>query len=349
VSIAAMKRAVVLFNLGGPDSPDAVWPFLFNLFNDPAIIDLPGWIRWAVAALISGRRAKTARAIYDHIGGQSPILEMTQAQADALQGALQTGGDETKVFIAMRYWHPMTEAAVQAVLEFGPDEILLLPLYPQYSTTTTQSSLDKWQRGARAAGLTAPSYGICCYPAEPGLIAAQARLLGAALAKGAGDQPMRVLFSAHGLPETIVAKGDPYPEQIAMTAAAIAAAAGLADADWVICYQSRVGRLKWIGPSLDEALADAARDAIGVAVLPIAFVSEHSETLVELDIEYAEMAAQLGIKPYHRVPAVGVEPEFIDGLANLVHVGFAARRGIGPIGRDRNCPAGRTACPYLPV
>ena len=201
-----MKRAVVLFNLGGPDAPEAVRPFLFNLFNDAAIIDLPGWLRWLLARLISGRRAKTARAIYDHIGGKSPLLERTQAQAGALQNALAVDAGETRVFIAMRYWHPMTEAAVQAVQEFGADEILLLPLYPQFSTTTTQSSLDKWHRCARAAGLTAPSYGVCCYPAAPGLIAAQARLLGAALAEQSDDQPMRVLFSAHGLPEKIVAK-----------------------------------------------------------------------------------------------------------------------------------------------
>ena len=343
-----MKRAVVLFNLGGPDAPEAVRPFLFNLFNDAAIIDLPGWLRWLLARLISGRRAKTARAIYDHIGGKSPLLERTQAQAGALQNALAVDAGETRVFIAMRYWHPMTEAAVQAVQEFGADEILLLPLYPQFSTTTTQSALDKWHRCARAAGLTAPSYGVCCYPAAPGLIAAQARLLGAALAEQSDDQPMRVLFSAHGLPEKIVAKGDPYPAQIAITAAAIAGKAGLAEDDWMICYQSRVGRLKWIGPSLDDALTEAARDGTGVTVLPIAFVSEHSETLVELDIEYREIAERLGIQTYIRVPAVGIEPEFIDGLAHMVRAGFTARQRLAPIGLDRICPSDQTACPYRP-
>lgn len=343
-----MKRAVVLFNLGGPDAPDAVRPFLFNLFNDAAIIDLPGPIRWLLARLISGRRAKTARAIYDHIGGKSPLLELTQAQADALQGALATDDGETKVFIAMRYWHPMTEAAVEAVRDFGADEILLLPLYPQFSTTTTQSSLDEWRRLAGSAGLTAPSYSICCYPAEPGLIAAQARLLRSALAGQTNGAQLRILFSAHGLPEKIVAKGDPYPEQIEMTAAAIAKAAGLADSDWMICYQSRVGRLQWIGPSLDDALQSAADDGVGVTVLPIAFVSEHSETLVELDIEYREMAERLGIRTYIRVPAVGTEPEFIGGLANLVRAGFAAQRTLSPTGGERICSLGATACPYRP-
>jgi len=271
---------------------------------------------------------------------------LTRDQADALQSALATDDGETRVFIAMRYWHPMTEAAVQAVMDFGADEILALPLYPQFSTTTTQSSMDEWRRLAQAAGLTVPSYGICCYPAEPGLIAAQARLLGAAMAAQQGGNPLRILFSAHGLPEKIVAKGDPYPEQIEMTAAAIAQAAGLADDDWMTCYQSRVGRLKWIEPSLDEALQKAADDRVGVIVLPVAFVSEHSETLVELDIEYREKAERLGIETYVRVPAVGTEPEFIAGLANLVRAGFAARRQFCPTGGERICPTGRTACPY---
>ena len=343
-----MKRAVVLFNLGGPDAPDAVRPFLFNLFNDAAIIDLPGPIRWLLARLISGRRAKTARAIYDHIDGKSPLLELTEEQAEALQGALAADDSETRVFIAMRYWHPMTEAAVEAVKKFGADEILLLPLYPQFSTTTTQSSLDEWHRLARAAGLPAPSYGICCYPAEPGLITAHARLLGAAMAEQPGGKPLRILFSAHGLPEKIVAKGDPYPQQIEMTAGAIAQTAGLDDDDWMICYQSRVGRLQWIGPSLDEALQSAADDHVGVIVLPIAFVSEHSETLVELDIEYREMSESLGIETYIRVSAVGTEPEFIAGLADLVRAGFTAQRPLCPSGGERICPMGRTACPYRP-
>ncbi len=343
-----MKRAVVLFNLGGPSAPDAVRPFLFNLFNDKAIIDLPRPLRWLLAWLISGRRVKTARAIYDHIGGKSPLLELTQEQAEALQGALAADDGETRVFIAMRYWHPMTEAAVEAVKDFGTDEILLLPLYPQFSTTTTQSSLDEWRRRAQRASLTQPSYGICCYPAEQGLIAAQARLLGAAMAENTNGAPTRILFSAHGLPEKIVARGDPYPQQIEMTAAAIAKAAGLADNDWMICYQSRVGRLKWIGPSLDEALQSAADDGVGVVLLPIAFVSEHSETLVELDIEYREIAQRLGIGTFIRVPAPGTEPEFIAGLANLVRAGFAAQRPLSPNGGARLCPMGRTACPYRP-
>ena len=343
-----MKRAVVLFNLGGPDSLDTVRPFLFNLFNDPAILALPNPLRWALARLISRRRAKAARAIYELIGGKSPLLELTQAQADALQGALAGNDGETRVFIAMRYWHPMTEATVQAVREFGAAEVLLLPLYPQFSTTTTRSSLDEWHRCARAAGLYVPTYAICCYPAETGLIAAQARLLRESLAEHTSGEPVRVLFSAHGLPEKIVARGDPYPNQITITAKAIAAEAGLADADWMICYQSRVGRLKWIGPSLDEALEDAARQGAGVAVLPIAFVSEHSETLVELDIEYRGMAERLGIKNYRRVLAVGTEPMFIAGLADLVRTGFASRLPVSPGGPHRNCTGAAIACPCFP-
>ncbi|MEE2760769.1 MAG: ferrochelatase [Pseudomonadota bacterium] len=344
-----MKRAVVLFNLGGPDSPDAVRPFLFNLFNDPAILAVPNPLRWVLARLIARRRAKTAREIYGHIGGKSPLLELTQAQANALEGALERNDGETRIFIAMRYWHPMTEAAVRAVREFDAAEVLLLPLYPQFSTATTQSSLDEWHRWARLDGLDVPTYAICCYPAETGLIAAQADLLKDSLDEQIGDEPVRVLFSAHGLPEIIVARGDPYPNQIKITAEAIATEAGLADTDWMICYQSRVGRLKWIGPSLDEALAGAARDGVDVVVLPIAFVSEHSETLVELDIEYRKMAQRLGIKSYRRVPAVGTEPAFIAGLAELVRHGFAARLSVGPGGKNCICSATHPACPSLPT
>ena len=306
------KIAVVLFNLGGPDRPEAVEPFLFNLFSDAAIIRVPQPIRWLLAKLISRRRAPVARDIYARIGGGSPLLPETEAQAKALEAAL---GSDYRVFIAMRYWHPFTREAVAAVKQWGPDRVVLLPLYPQFSTTTTQSSLKCWHREAAKAGLSARTETVCCYPAAEGMIEGFADGLRRGLAEASGFGRVRVLFSAHGLPKSVVERGDPYPQQVAQTARAVAEAADAAD--WVICYQSRVGPMEWIGPSLEAELERAARDGVAVVVVPIAFVSEHSETLVELDIEYRHRAEALGIAGYVRVPAIGCHPRFIAALAEL--------------------------------
>ena len=340
------RIAVVLFNLGGPDGPEAVQPFLFNLFNDPFIMRQPNPIRWLLAKLISSRRAPVAREIYAQIGGRSPIFEETQKQADALAAALAAApedDDEFRVFIAMRYWKPFAEECAAEVKSYDPDRIVLMPLYPQFSTTTTGSSLEDWHRAAREIGLHKPTKSICCYPAETNLIKAQAKLLAEHLAPQS-----RVLFSAHGLPKKMIDKGDPYQWQIEQTAAAIAAEADLQIDQWRICYQSRVGRLEWIGPSLDEELERAAADNIGVTILPIAFVSEHSETLVELDIEYREMADKLKLPAYNRVPAVGTQPDFISGLAKLVESASVSEHNLISGHSNlagRNCPADRIGCP----
>ena len=345
-----MKRlAVVVFNLGGPDKPDAVEPFLFNLFNDSAIISLPGIFRIPLAKFISWRRAPVARNIYKHIGGKSPLLEETQAQAEALRQKLLGLGDEVRVFIAMRYWHPFSAAAAREIKAFDPDQIILLPLYPQFSTTTTGSSLKEWNRAASDAGLDKPTRAVCCYPCEEGFIQGLAELIGPAIAKTEAkksvDKPVRVLFSAHGLPEKIIARGDPYQWQIEQTAEAVVAAMGWPDLDWTVCYQSRVGRLKWIGPSLDDELKRAARDGVSVVVVPVAFVSEHSETLVELDIEYRAMAKELGVPAYVRVAALSVQEDFIGGLARTVETGMAAGEAIGCQAGVRQCPSGFAGCP----
>jgi len=333
------RIAVVLFNLGGPDDQASVKPFLFNLFNDPAIIGLPGLFRTPLAKLISDRREKSAQANYALMGGGSPLLPETRKQAEALEAALgaRLAGDEVRTFIAMRYWNPLTEETAADVAAFGPDEIVLLPLYPQFSTTTTESSLKRWAEVYAGSGA---SRTVCCWPQAPGWVSAQAELVRGKLAE-AGDRPVRVLFSAHGIPESLVEKkGDPYREQVEATCAAIAAAAGLTD--WAVCYQSRVGPMKWLGPSTIEALEQAARDGVGAVVAPIAFVSEHVETLVELDIEYGELAHKLGVTPYLRVPAVGVTAAFIDELAEAA-VGALARTGVAPHGPS--CRADWKACP----
>lgn len=342
------RVAVVLFNLGGPDSPAAVRSFLFNLFNDPAILRLPGIARWLLAQLISRRRAKVAAEIYAELGGKSPLLDETRAQAAALETALGDGG-ETRVFVAMRYWHPMSQAVAGEVRAWRPDRVVLLPLYPQYSTATTASSLQAWRRAAKAVGLTAPSHAICCYPTQAAFVAAQAALIRPALetAQAAGER-VRLLLSAHGLPEKMVAAGDPYQWQVEATAAAVAAGLGAAwkDLDWRLCYQSRVGRLVWIGPATEAEIEWAGADGVALVVAPIAFVSEHAETLVELDIEYRKLAEAAGVAAYHRVPALGAEPGFIAGLAELVRAALlTSDNDVKSESGERLCPSGFAGCP----
>ena len=342
------RTAVVLFNLGGPDRPEAVAPFLFNLFNDPAIIDLPRPFRWLLAKVISSRRAPIAREIYGRIGGRSPLLELTRAQAEALESALGSG--DHRVFVAMRYWHPFAAEVAREVVRYGPDRVVLLPLYPQFSTTTSASSLADWRRAAAAAGLRAPSAALCCYPTGAGLIEAQADLIGETLARAPADTPIRLLFSAHGLPRKIVARGDPYAWQVEQTAAAVAARLaqgrpGKPALDWAICYQSRVGRLEWIGPATEAEIARAGRDGVALVVAPIAFVSEHSETLVELDMEYRDLAARSGVPAYLRVPALGTHAAFVAQLADLVRGLEVAPDGTLRSGQGgRICPAGHGRC-----
>jgi protoporphyrin/coproporphyrin ferrochelatase len=339
------RLAVVLFNLGGPDSLAAVEPFLFNLFRDRAIIRLPGFLRWPLAKLISRRRAPVARGIYEKLGGSSPLLKYTRHQAHALERRLQADGYEARAFPCMRYWHPMSEAVVEEVLRFGPDRLVLLPLYPQFSTTTTASSLTEWRRAADVAGLQVETHAVCCYPTDAGFVGAVAELIRLKVEVIGLQPPFRVLFSAHGLPKRVVAAGDPYQWQVEQTAAAGASALGDLARDHVVCYQSRVGPLEWIGPSTEAELERAAHDGVPVVVVPIAFVSEHSETLVELDIEYRERAAELGVPAYARVETVDAAEPFIDGLAVLVE--DALTRSAGPCSADgrRRCPASFGGCP----
>ena len=311
------KVAIVLFNLGGPDSPEAVQPFLFNLFNDPAIIRVPTPIRWLIAKIISSRRAPVAREIYANIGGRSPLVPETEEQGRALEKLLAPEMD-AKCFIAMRYWHPFADEAAAAIKIWGADEIVLLPLYPQYSTTTTESSLKDWDRVASAAGLVAPTRAVCCYPQAEGFIAAYADLLKAKLDTFEDKSSVRILFSAHGLPKKIVDQGDPYQAQVEQSCEALVKALGIEALDWRPSYQSRVGPMEWIGPATDDEIERAGAEGKSLIVVPVAFVSEHSETLVELDIEYGELAKKAGVPRYERVPTVSAHPAFIEALAALV-------------------------------
>ncbi|MBN9588570.1 MAG: ferrochelatase [Alphaproteobacteria bacterium 64-11] len=335
-----MRVAVVLFNLGGPDSPEAVEPFLRNLFSDPAIITLPAIVRLPLARLIARRRAPVAREIYAHMGGRSPIVEETRTQARALEAALAAGGMEAKTFIAMRYWHPFSDGAALAVKNYAPDRIVLLPLYPQFSTTTTASSLKDWTRTARKAGLNVPTGEIVCYPREPGFITAMAARIREALGD-ASPEGWRLLLSAHGLPKKIIQAGDPYQWQVEQSAEAIVDALGIKNLDWQVCYQSRVGPMEWIGPATDAEIRRAGAEGKNLIVAPLAFVSEHSETLVELDIEYGRLARESGVPQYRRARTVGDHPDFIAGLAGLVRQAALEETGPRMAGA---CPARFARC-----
>ena len=334
-----MKLAVVLFNLGGPDSLEAVEPFLRNLFSDPAIVSLPLLFRLPVAWLIAKRRGPIARDIYSKIGGRSPILPETQAQARALEIALNRDGLEARAFIAMRCSPPRSEQAARDVAAWKPDRIVLLPLYPQFSTTTSASSVDAWNAAAAREGLHVPQSRVCCYPYDPGFVAAETKLITDAMIARKPGLSYRVLFSAHGLPKYVVEKGDPYAWQVRKSAEAIVAAVAEDSLDWRICYQSRVGPLKWLEPATDTEIRRAGTEGKGLIVVPIAFVSEHSETLVELDLDYGKLAKESGVPDYIRVPTVSVRAAFIEGLAQLVAKGGRERCALRRAAAADLCPA----------
>lgn len=341
------RLAVVLFNLGGPDGPAAVRPFLFNLFRDPAIIGAPALVRYPLAALISTTRAKAARANYAKMdpryGGGSPLLAETRAQAEALQQTLaeRHPSNDVRVFVGMRYWRPLTAETAREVAAFAPDEIVLLPLYPQFSTTTTGSALSAWGEVYRGPGR---SRAICCHPTLDGVVEAHAARIETAFAAAGKPGPARLLFSAHGLPERVVEAGDPYQAQVEATAAAVAARLG-SGWDWKVCYQSRVGPLKWIGPSTEDTIREASEAGLALVVSPIAFVSEHIETLVELDIDYAHLAREHGCPAYVRVPTLGIEPAYIEALAAAVEGALDRAEGAAPAGPWR-CAADCPKCPW---
>jgi len=334
------KTAVILFNLGGPDRPEAVKPFLFNLFHDPAIMRMPQPFRFLIALLISSKRDKVAQDIYAKIGGGSPILPNTEVQARALEQ--KTG---TKCFVAMRYWHPFVDEVVEQVKAYAPDRIILLPLYPQFSTTTTQSSLQSWHQAVAKAELNVPTKTICCYPQEAGFIGVLAAKILTSYQAALRHGKPRILFSAHGLPEKIVNAGDPYPLHCQQTVDALCGALNIENLDSVLCYQSRVGPLKWIGPSTDDEIRRAGADKIPVVIAPIAFVSEHSETLVEIDMEYRHLAAESGVPHFAYTGAVADDPRFIDGLANLVRMASISTEACVSASGKRNCPAEICSCP----
>jgi ferrochelatase len=346
------KVAIVLFNLGGPDRPEAIQPFLLNLFSDPAILRVPRFVRPLLARRIARARLKPATENYALLDGKSPLLELTRQQAATLEAALPEM--QPKCFIAMRYWHPLSLETARAVKAWGADEAVLLPLYPQYSTTTTGSSLLAWRQAAARVGLAVRTTTLCCYPTDPAYIQATAAMVRVAYERALAEldsaAPLRVLFSAHGLPEVIIRRGDPYQWQIEQTVAAVMAqlAPQIAGGaiDHTICYQSRATPQKWIDPSTEIELERAARDKTAVLVVPIAFVSEHTETLVELDVEYRDLAKKLGVPGYFRVPTQNSDAGFIAALADLVRRATSSEVALCSATGGRICPAGSSGCAF---
>ena len=312
-----MKKAVILFNLGGPDKLENVEPFLFNLFNDPAILNLPTFIRYPLAKLIANRRAPTAKKIYQELGGSSPILKLTEEQASALELKLNKDDStsEYKCFIVMRCWHPRAENVVKEVIHYEPEEVILMPLYPQYSAATSGSSINEWQNICKKHNFEVKTCTLCCYPTDDNFIQAHKDEIEK---KIKNLDNFKLIFSAHGLPEKNIKKGDPYQWQVEQSVDKIVKSLNIKNLDWILSYQSRVGPLKWIGPSTEDIIVENSKLGKQIVLVPIAFVSEHSETLVELDIEYKELADKNGCKNYIRVPALGKNENYIKAMSNLI-------------------------------
>ena len=318
---------VVLFQLGGPDSLDAIEPFLYNLFCDPDIIDFPlaKIARRPLAKLISSNRARRVQSHYAEIGGRSPILEFTNAQATALERELNQS-ISAKVFVAMRYWHPMTKETVQLMEQASVDELVLLPLYPQYSRTTTGSSLNEWHRRvSRSALRNLPARVVKEFYAHPLYLDAVVERMQASLEKFRLAGEVHLVFSAHSVPITVIESGDPYRDQIEATVGLVMRRGGWSHPHSV-CYQSKVGASKWLQPSLHETLHQlAARRTQNLLVIPIAFVSDHVETLNEIDLEARREAANLGIEHFEMMPGLNDSPRFIAALADLVLAAVGSR------------------------
>ena len=337
-----MKKAVILFNLGGPDRLESVEPFLFNLFNDPEILSIPSIFRYPLAKIISKRRAPIAKNIYKEIGNRSPILELTQKQANRLEKKLSKEGDY-KCFVAMRCWHPRAAETIKKVKEFNPEEIILLPLYPQFSAATSGSSINEWNHLCKKENFNVKTKTICCYPTENNFVKSHANLIKKTIQNNEEGNNFKLLFSAHGLPEIKIKKGDPYQWQIEETVKSIMLELKDMNLDHTISYQSRVGPLKWIGPSTDDEIIKYSKEKKGIVIVPVAFVSEHSETLVELDIEYKKLAEKNGCSFYKRVPALGIEENFITGLTELV----LQKETRGNFVSSLMCPNKYKKCPCL--
>lgn len=328
---------IVLFQLGGPDTLDAIQPFLFNLFCDPDIIDFPfariG--RRPLAKLISTTRAKKVQHHYSVIGGGSPIRKFTELQARALETQLACSGMNARCFVAMRYWHPFTAEAVRLLEEANCDQVVLLPLYPHYSSTTAGSSLNEWKRQFRG---NLPVHVVGSFYRDKMYLESLVEKINLALSRFSAPDRPEIVFSAHSLPQSIIDNGDPYQSQIEETVHLL-----MQRGAWPnhhrLCYQSKVGASKWLQPSLHRTLRDLAAEKIQeVCIVPISFVSDHVETLGEIDHEARKLAYDLGIRHFEMTAGLNDSPKFIEALARLV---IGALGGIGnqAISLQENVPA----------
>lgn len=316
------KIGVVLLNLGGPDSLDAVEPFLYNLFCDPDIIDFPGsfLFRKRLARLISSRRSPMIRKQYEKIGGKSPLKEHTLKQASMLEEKLNEKFP-AKVYAAMRYWRPSTEETLDEIEKDGIKKVILLPLYPQYSKATTESSVKEWNKQlALRKGLEIETTLIESYYDFPPYIDAFVDRVNEALARFPADHQDKIhlVFSAHGTPMKLVRQGDPYSGHIKQTVDLIIERGGYTQ-DSSLCYQSKVGPLKWLTPSTPDTIEKLAKNGVKhMVVIPVAFASDHLETLFELGIEYRHVATEAGVERFEITTGLNDSPLFVDALTQLV-------------------------------
>jgi ferrochelatase len=335
-----------MFQLGGPDSLEAVQPFLLNLFLDPDIIPMGplGFLRRPLAKLISSRRCVPVRGRYAEIGGRSPIGALTERQRGALVESLAGEIDPVAV-VAMRYWHPLTAEAVEALRKAGPlDEIVLLPLYPHFSYATTLSSLKEWRRVYGEPESGPPQRTISQFFDHPHYIQALVQRIGSVLRQFEDSSRIHLVFSAHGLPMSLVEKGDPYPGQVESTVRMVCEEGRKQFTGWprthLLCYQSRVGPAKWLQPSLTGTIERLGTEGVKeMLVVPISFVTEHIETLHEINIEARAEAKQFGIEVFRMMPAVGDSPLFIAALKDLV------LRAVGRTGDPQAVQVSSTVSP----
>lgn len=346
MNIKKKKTAIVLLNLGGPAQISDVKRFLFNLFYDPAIIRLPRLLRFFIAKIIAFTREKQSKSVYSLIGGKSPILQETVLQENELTKALKNKNiSDFKVFISMRHSEPKSENAVEEIKKYLPEEIILLPLYPQFSTTTTGSAVKDFMRSMSAASLMIPVKTVCCYSLESDFIKSHILLIVQSIKKLSNKLNFRILFSAHSLPISIIKSGDPYQWQIEQTIAKIVAGLDMKNIDYKICYQSKVGMVKWLTPSTESEIKIGCKEKKSLIIVPIAFVSDHVETLVELDIEYKKITQKYNVQ-YIRVPTLRINDLYINSLVNIVQNFLKNEQKTisASFNLDRICPSEFTKC-----
>ncbi|MCK6525993.1 ferrochelatase [Myxococcota bacterium] len=338
--MTARRDGVVLLNLGGPDSLEAVEPFLRNLFQDPEIFSVLPLARLycrPLGAFIARRRAPKVVPRYAAMGGKSPLVDTTLAQARALEAAFAGGPlDGARVHVAMRYWHPLTEEAVERIAADGVTDLVALPLYPQYSMTSTGSSLNELrlrlaQRWPNGDGPRVRE--VADYHDDPAYVGALGATVRRALGGVPGGEAPHLLFSAHSIPERYVRRGDPYVAQVRACARAVVRDLGW-EGPWSVSWQSKVGPVRWVGPQTLDEVARLGREGVRhLVVVPVSFVGEHIETLDELDGEVREAALRAGIAGFHRVPALGTDPAFISALARTAETAAARPPGRAEPGR----------------